>query len=52
MSLSRTDARIRDAVVFTFPRIAITAGLRGVAALRGKDAAVGILAPGSGTALP
>ncbi len=51
MSLPRTGARVRDAVVFTSARIAGTAGLRGAAALRGKAATGGTLAPGSRASL-
>lgn len=47
MSLPTTGVRERDAVVFTYPRIATTAGLGGAAAVRGEAATGGILSPGS-----
>ena len=45
MSLPKTGARLRDAQVFTYPRIDRTAGFRGMTAAGG--AIGGTLAPGS-----
>lgn len=51
MSLSKTGARLRDAQVFTYPRIDRTAGFRGATAECGTAATGGTLAPGSGPGL-
>lgn len=47
MSLPMTGARLRDAGVFTYPRIDRTAGFRGAPAISGVGAVGGTLAPGS-----
>ncbi|WP_235912269.1 hypothetical protein [Ruania zhangjianzhongii] len=51
MILPKTGARVRDAQVFTYPRIDRTAGLRGATAECGIGATGGTLAPGSGPGL-
>lgn len=47
INLSRTGIRERDARVFTYPRIARTAGLRRATVISGTGVPTGTLAPGS-----
>lgn len=47
MSKPTTGSRLRDAQVFTYPRIDRTAGFRGVTAAGGSSAIGSTLAPGS-----